>query len=68
MKTSNWLRFVNCPRKEVERNVNQFNCKGKVHYMVTKDVYPGQELLIYYGDEYARYLGIDVGAFHSSTL
>ena len=30
-----------------------------MYYVTNKDVYPAQELLVYYGDGYARSLGID---------
>ena len=38
-------------------------CRGKVFYMTTKDVRPGQELFVYYGDGYAQTLGIDVDRY-----
>ena len=31
--------------------------------MTTKDVRPGQELFVYYGDGYAQTLGIDVDRY-----
>ena len=37
-----------------------YACKGKAFYITTQDIYPGQELLVYYGDSYAKYLSIDV--------
>ena len=57
-KTSNWLRWINCPRNYQEENVRWLYCAGKVYFMTTKDIYPSQELFMYYGHEYARYLGI----------
>ena len=60
-RTSNWLRFLNCPRHVKEQNVKALECLGKLFYVTIKDVYPGEELLIYYGDVYAeKELGIDV--------
>ena len=62
-ETSNWLRYVNCPRNPDEENVSVHYCYGKVYYRTFKDVAPGQELMVYYGDDYAEYLGIDVTVF-----
>lgn len=56
--TSNWTRWVNCARSDDEESVEWMYCAGKVFYMTRKDVYPGQELLMYYGDPYAQTLGI----------
>ena len=56
--TSNWLRWVNCPRTTAEENVKPIFCFGKVYYMTIKDIYPSQELFCYYGDDYATSLGI----------
>ena len=52
--TSSWLRWVNCARHIKEQNVNMYECMGKVFYVNNRDLYPGQELLVYYGDEYAE--------------
>ena len=40
-------------------------CRSKAYYMTFKDVYPGQELLVYYGDEYACWLDIDVNNYYN---
>ncbi len=41
-----------------------YECKGKVYYSTIKDIYPEQELLVYYGKDYAGdYLGIDTSVF-----
>ena len=58
VERSNWLRFVNCPNHESEVNVDSHFCFGRVFYRTKTDLYPGQELLIYYGDGYAEELGI----------
>ena len=38
-------------------------CQSKVFYVLKRDVYPGQELLVYYGAEYAETLNIDTEPF-----
>ena len=57
---SNWLRFVNCARSEDEQNVSAFQFEGQIFYHTIKSVYPGTELLVWYGDQYASNLGISV--------
>ncbi|XP_067874902.1 histone-lysine N-methyltransferase PRDM9-like [Heterodontus francisci] len=56
--TSNWMRFVNCARKEEEQNLVAFQHCGKIYYRTCKPVPPRCELLVWYGDEYAKELGI----------
>ncbi|XP_078389633.1 uncharacterized protein LOC144671553 [Cetorhinus maximus] len=55
---SNWMRFVNCARKEEEQNLVAFQHCGRIYYRTCKPVPPRCELLVWYGDEYARELGI----------
>ena len=57
--TSNYLRWLNCPRNKSEENVEACECMGKMFYKTNKDIAPGQELLVYYGDGYAETLGIE---------
>ena len=56
IQTSNWLRFINCANVASQVNVRMNACDGKVYYVTTRDLYPWQELLIYYGDVYAETL------------
>ena len=56
---ANWLRYVNCARHEDEQNLIAFQFKGRIYYRTYKAVSAGEELLVYYGDEYARQLGIE---------
>ena len=57
---SNWLRYVNCSRCENEQNLVAFQYRGEIYYRTYKDVKPGTELLVWYGDNYAEELGISV--------
>ena len=65
LETSNWLRYINCPRNPAEENVSVHYCYGKVYYRTKNAIIPGQELMIYYGNEYAQTLGIDPQPFVS---
>ncbi|XP_078287821.1 histone-lysine N-methyltransferase PRDM9-like [Rhinoraja longicauda] len=55
---SNWMRFVNCARKEGEQNLVAFQHRGNIYYRTCKPVPPHCELLVWYGDDYAKELGI----------
>ncbi|XP_015772146.1 PREDICTED: histone-lysine N-methyltransferase PRDM9-like [Acropora digitifera] len=57
---SNWMRFVNCPRSEDEQNLVAFQYRGKIYYRTYKAISPGKELLVWYGEGYARELGIEI--------
>lgn len=37
-----------------------FQYKGQIYYRTFKHIYPGNELLVWYGLEYAQELGISV--------
>ena len=37
-----------------------FQYRGQIYYRSFKNIHPGQELLVWYGEEYARELGISV--------
>ena len=54
IETSSWLRFINCAPNVDEENVMCVECKGRFYYLTSKDIAPGQELLVYYGDDYAE--------------
>lgn len=55
---SNWMRFVNCARNEDEQNMVAFQYHACIYYRTFKNIYPGTELLVWYGDHYAEELGI----------
>ncbi|KAH9500327.1 Histone-lysine N-methyltransferase prdm9 [Bulinus truncatus] len=58
--SSNWMRFVNCARCEDEQCVTAYQHKGQIYYRAHKDIQPGTEILVYYGDSYAKDLGIQL--------
>ena len=57
---SNWMRFVNCSRCEDEQNLVAFQFRGKIYYRTYKSIHTGRELLVWYGESYARDLGISL--------
>ncbi|MBN3299108.1 PRDM9 methyltransferase, partial [Amia calva] len=54
----NWMRFVNCTRNEEEQNLVAFQYRRQVYYRCFQAIGVGCELLVWYGEEYARELGI----------
>ncbi|XP_042565441.1 histone-lysine N-methyltransferase PRDM9-like [Clupea harengus] len=55
---SNWMRYVNCARDDEEQNLVAFQYRGGIVYRCCKPIAPGEELLVWYGEDYARDLGI----------
>nr|CAD7265283.1 unnamed protein product [Timema shepardi] len=64
---SNWMRFVNCARYEEEQNLLAFQYKGEMYYRTYKKIPPHVELLVWYGDEYGKELGVDIKAFRENS-
>ena len=55
---SNWMRYVNCARNSQEQNLLAFQYCGRIYYRTLRDVYPREELLVWYGDAYGEELGL----------
>ncbi|GJQ78091.1 putative ribosomal small subunit assembly [Trypoxylus dichotomus] len=56
---SNWLRYVNCARNINEQNLVAFQFEGNLYYRSVKEIPKGTELLVYYGERFAKMLNID---------
>ncbi|KAG7331427.1 hypothetical protein KOW79_005396 [Hemibagrus wyckioides] len=54
---ANWMRYVNCARNEGEQNLVAFKYRGGILYRCCRTINPGQELLVWYKEEYAKDLG-----------
>ena len=57
---SNWLRWVNCSRSPEEEVMIPFQYENKVFFKTFRDIKKGQEIMYFYGTDYARNLGVDV--------
>ncbi|XP_056591728.1 histone-lysine N-methyltransferase PRDM9-like isoform X2 [Triplophysa dalaica] len=55
---SNWMRYVNCARSEEEQNLVAFQYKEAILYRCCRPIKTGEELLVWYGEEYARDLDV----------
>ncbi|XP_037549902.1 PR domain zinc finger protein 14 [Nematolebias whitei] len=56
--SGNWMSLVKCARFPEEQNLTAVQVQGQIFYEACKEVGPGQELLVWYGDCYAQFLGI----------
>lgn len=54
------MKFVKCARHEGEQNLILVQEGNDLFYEVSKDIYEGSELLIWYGDRYLKYMGIPI--------
>ncbi|XP_030766845.1 histone-lysine N-methyltransferase PRDM9-like [Sitophilus oryzae] len=56
---SNWMRYVNCAPHMKYQNVVAFQYKGELYYRTVRIIKKGEELLVYYGNSFAKELGIE---------
>ncbi|XP_024594796.1 PR domain zinc finger protein 14 [Neophocaena asiaeorientalis asiaeorientalis] len=54
----NWMSYVNCARFPMEQNLVAVQCQGQIFYESCKEIYQNQELLVWYGDCYEKFLDI----------
>ena len=59
---ANWLRYVNTARNRAEQNLLSFQHQGNIYFCTIKHVSPGTELLVWYGEEYVKQLGLSVAS------
>ena len=52
-----FFRYVNCARNDEEQNLMAYQHCGQIYYKTNRHVTQGEELLVYYGDEYAMDMG-----------
>ncbi|XP_026544621.1 PR domain zinc finger protein 14 [Notechis scutatus] len=58
--SGNWMSLVNCARFPEEQNLTALQCQDQIYYESCKEITPGQELLVWYGDCYSQFLGIPI--------
>lgn len=52
------MRYVQSARYWQEQNMAAVQQGGLIYYRVTRNIASGEELLAYYGDSYAHFMGI----------
>lgn len=55
------MKFVNCARQSSEQNLSLIQDNDHLYYEASRDIYCGEELLVWYGKSYEMYMGIPVG-------
>ncbi|XP_060785063.1 histone-lysine N-methyltransferase PRDM9-like isoform X2 [Neoarius graeffei] len=53
---ANWMRYVNCARNDEEQNLVAFQYQGEILYRCCRPINPGQELLVWYEEDYSKEL------------
>ncbi|GAB1284801.1 PR domain zinc finger protein 14 [Apodemus speciosus] len=56
--SGNWMSYVNCARFPKEQNLAAVQCHGQIFYESCKDIHQNQELLVWYGNSYEKFLDI----------
>ncbi|XP_039983328.1 PR domain zinc finger protein 14 [Xiphias gladius] len=56
--SGNWMSLVKCARFPEEQNLIAVQVHSQIFYEACKEIRPGQELLVWYGDCYMQFLGI----------
>lgn len=54
------MSYVNCARFPGEQNLVAVQCQGQIFYESCKEISQSQELLVWYGDCYEKFLDIPV--------
>ena len=57
---SSWMRFIRCARHKHEQNLFIFQYGDNIYYRAYKDISPGSELLVWYDDQYEKFLGVPI--------
>ena len=53
-----WMKLINCARYGKEQNLGVLQKNCQIFYEVLEDIQAGTELLVWYGDTYAEYMGL----------
>ncbi|KAL2766792.1 PR domain zinc finger protein 14, partial [Daubentonia madagascariensis] len=59
--TGHWMSYVNCARFPKEQNLVAVQCEGHIFYESCKEIHQNQELLVWYGDCYEKFLDVPMG-------
>ena len=55
------MSYINCARNSFEQNlVAVQSTDGAIYYDACRDMTPGTELLVWYGDGYVQFMGVPV--------
>lgn len=58
LEQSNWMRYVNCSPTEDQQNLVAFQRNGNVYFRTLRDINACEELVVWYGNSFAKDLGL----------
>ncbi|KXJ16759.1 PR domain zinc finger protein 14 [Exaiptasia diaphana] len=64
--SNNWIKLINCARQTSEQNLALVQEDDHLYYEACRDIYCGEELLVWYGKSYEMYMGIPIGMMGNS--
>ena len=65
--STNWMKHINSARFAQEQNLVAIQRNNNLYYECCKDIPGGTELLVWYGDCYAQFMGIPIGMKDNSV-
>lgn len=57
----NWMKAINCARYKKEQNLTVLQEDGEIFYEAMREISAGEELLVWYGNDYERYMDLPIG-------
>ena len=57
---SNWMRYINCASNEDQQNLIAYQLHGEVYYKTIRAINIGEELLVWYGNEFGVVLPLHI--------
>ena len=64
---TNWMKFINCARHSAEQNLALVQQDSLLYYQATRAITEGQELRVWYGDQYRLLMGIPLSIKNESS-
>ena len=61
------MKFINCARHSAEQNLALVQQDSLLYYQATRAITEGQELKVWYGDQYRLYMGIPLSIKNGSS-
>ena len=61
------MKFINCARHSAEQNLALVQQESFLYYQATRAITEGQELKVWYGDQYRLFMGIPLSIKNGSS-
>lgn len=63
--SSDWLHSINVPYLVKDTNIVGFKEQNSIYYQTSREINKGEELTVYFADEFVESLGLDSKKFYS---